>query len=58
MQAPGHRMSALQDFEAGRTLEVHETLGWAAAEAARRGVAAPTLALAYELAVGLDALPR
>ncbi|CAN0251391.1 unnamed protein product, partial [Phaeothamnion confervicola] len=28
-QAPTHRMSALQDYEAGRRLEVHETLGYA-----------------------------
>src|SRR5215469_1093148 len=27
--APGHRMSALQDLEAGRPLEVNETLGYA-----------------------------
>ena len=31
--APGHRLSALQDIEAGRPLEVHETLGYARAKA-------------------------
>lgn len=57
-QAPTHRMSALQDFEAGRRLEVHETLGYACREAQRLGVAAPTIALCYELVAGLDTLPR
>jgi 2-dehydropantoate 2-reductase len=57
-QAPTHRMSALQDFEAGRRLEVHETLGYAQREAARLGVAAPTIAFCYELVAGLDTLPR
>jgi len=56
--APGHRMSALQDLEAGRRLEVHETLGYAVAEAARLGLAAPTLGLCYRIAAGLDDLPR
>lgn len=57
-QAPTHRMSALQDFDAGRRLEVHETLGYAQREASRLGVAAPTIALCYELVAGLDTLPR
>ena len=57
-QAPGHRMSALQDLEAGRRLEVHETLGYAAREAQRLGVPAPTMALCYEIVSGLDSLPR
>jgi len=56
--APDHRMSALQDLEAGRRLEVHETLGYAVREAARLGVDAPTLALCYEIGAGLDALPH
>lgn len=54
--APGHRMSSLQDLDAGRPLEVHETLGYAAAEAARLGVAAPALQTAYAIGAGLDAL--
>lgn len=57
-QAPTHRMSALQDLEAGRALEVHETLGYALAEATRLGLPAPTIALCYELCAGLDSLPR
>ena len=57
-QAPTHRMSALQDFEAGRRLEVHETLGYAQREAQRLAVPAPTIAYCYELVAGLDTLPR
>ncbi|MEQ8493979.1 MAG: ketopantoate reductase C-terminal domain-containing protein, partial [Gammaproteobacteria bacterium] len=56
--APDHRMSALQDLEAGRRLEVHETLGYAVREAARLGVDAPTLAFCYAVGAGLDALTR
>lgn len=56
--APGHRMSALQDLEAGRALEVHETLGYVVAEARRLGVPAATLELCYEIAAGLNDLPR
>lgn len=57
-QAPRHRMSALQDFDAGRRLEVHETLGYAWREAERLALPAPTIGLCYELVAGLDALPR
>lgn len=57
-QAPRHRMSALQDFDAGRRLEVHETLGYAWRESERLGLAAPAMALCYELVAGLDGLPR
>jgi len=56
VSAPNHRMSALQDLEAGRELEVHETLGFAVREAGRLGVDAPTLALCYEIGAGLNAL--
>lgn len=57
-QAPQHRMSALQDFDAGRRLEVHETLGYAWRESQRLGLDAPTTGLCYELIAGLDTLPR
>lgn len=56
--APGHRMSSLQDTEAGRVLEVHETLGFAVQEAARLGLAAPALGELYALVAGLNELPR
>jgi 2-dehydropantoate 2-reductase len=36
--APGHRMSALQDVEAGRALEVNETLGYALEQARQLGL--------------------
>ncbi len=57
-QAPTHRMSALQDLEAGRRLEVHETLGYAAREAQRLSVPVPTIALCYDIVSGIDSLPR
>ncbi len=40
-RAPEHRMSSLQDLNAGRPLEVHETLGYALEKAAEHGVAMP-----------------
>jgi 2-dehydropantoate 2-reductase len=43
LRAPEHRMSSLQDVDAGRPLEVHETLGYALQKAAERGVAMPLL---------------
>ena len=51
-------MSALQDLEAGRPLEVHETLGYAVREASRLGLGAPALGLCYDIAAGLDLLSR
>jgi 2-dehydropantoate 2-reductase len=42
-RAPEHRMSALQDVNAGRPLEVHETLGYALQNAAEHGIAMPLL---------------
>src|SRR5712671_2507072 len=42
-RAPEHRMSSLQDVNAGRPLEVHETLGYALRKAAERGVPMPLL---------------
>jgi 2-dehydropantoate 2-reductase len=41
--APAHRMSALQDVEAGRPLEVNETLGYALAKARELGLELPQL---------------
>jgi 2-dehydropantoate 2-reductase len=42
-RAPEHRMSSLQDVNAGRPLEVHETLGYALQKAAERGIPMPLL---------------
>jgi 2-dehydropantoate 2-reductase len=38
VRAPAHRMSALQDVEAGRPLEVNETLGYACTKARALGL--------------------
>jgi 2-dehydropantoate 2-reductase len=58
VSAPDHRMSSLQDLQAGRPLEVEETLGYAVAEAARLDVAAPVLGVCYEYCSGLNTLQR
>jgi 2-dehydropantoate 2-reductase len=42
-RAPEHRMSSLQDVNAGRPLEVHETLGYALRKAAEHGIPMPLL---------------
>jgi len=43
LKAPGHRMSSLQDVEAGRPLEVNETLGYACDKAHELGLDLPLL---------------
>jgi 2-dehydropantoate 2-reductase len=43
VHAPDHRMSALQDANAGRPLEIHETLGYALRKGMEHGVAMPLL---------------
>ena len=52
--SPSHKMSALQDLERGRRLEIDETLGYAVAEARRLGVPAPTLEMCYSLLGGIN----
>jgi 2-dehydropantoate 2-reductase len=52
--APEHRMSTLQDLEAGRPLEVEETLGHAIRKAARLKLALPLLNSFYDLVAGID----
>ncbi|HIM61118.1 MAG TPA: 2-dehydropantoate 2-reductase [Dehalococcoidia bacterium] len=52
--SPGHRMSALQDLERGRRLEIDETLGYVVAEARRLGVPVPTLETCYSLLEGIN----
>ena len=54
VRAPGHRMSSLQDLEAGRPLEVHETLGYALDRAAQHGVRMPLIEVFYQLIAALD----
>lgn len=51
--APGHRMSTLQDLEAGRPLEVDETLGHAIHMAATLRLPMPLLSAFYELVSGI-----
>jgi 2-dehydropantoate 2-reductase len=52
--APLHRMSSLQDFDAGRTLELEETVAAALAEAGERGLEMPVLRSLYHLCRTLE----
>jgi 2-dehydropantoate 2-reductase len=52
--APTHRMSALQDVEAGRPLEVHETLGYACEKAREHGLDLPLLTAFTLLIAAID----
>lgn len=52
--APLHRVSSLQDFEAGRPLELDETIAVALREARERGIAMPTLDSLYRLCRTLE----
>jgi 2-dehydropantoate 2-reductase len=56
LQAPGHRMSSLQDLEAGRPLEIHETLGYALRKAAQNGLELPLVDNFYHLVAAVDRL--
>lgn len=56
--APQHRMSALQDVEAGRPLEVNETLGYAHDKARELGVELPLLECFRRLIAALDRTQR
>ena len=48
-QAPAHKLSTLQDLEQGKRLELEETLGYAVRQAAKLGVATPTMDTCYQL---------
>ncbi|MBV9911899.1 MAG: hypothetical protein JOZ93_04950 [Sinobacteraceae bacterium] len=54
VQAPGHRMSSLQDVEAARPLEIHETLGHALQMARAQALTTPLLETSYALTSLLD----
>jgi 2-dehydropantoate 2-reductase len=54
VKAPQHRMSTLQDLEAGRPLEVEETLGYAVRKAAQLKLPLPLLDSFYSLIAGID----
>ena len=51
--APDHRMSSLQDLEAGRPLEVEETLGHAARQASQLHLSLPLLETFYPLVAAI-----
>jgi 2-dehydropantoate 2-reductase len=50
----GHKMSALQDAERGRRVEVEETLGYAVRKGAELGVPVPALEVCYRLLSALN----
>jgi ketopantoate reductase len=56
--SPGHRMSTLQDLEAGRALEVEETLGWVVRMAKQHNLALPLLNSFYPLVAAIDRVRR
>lgn len=56
VHAPEHRMSSLQDLEAGRPLEIHETLGYALQKAALCGISLPLVEAFYGLISAADRL--
>lgn len=57
-RAPQHRMSALQDLEAGRPLEVEETFGYAVRKARELGLSLPLLESSHHLVAAIDRIRR
>lgn len=57
-RAPDHRMSALQDLEAGRPLEVEETFGYAVRKAAQLGLSVPLLEAFHHTVAAIDRTRR
>jgi 2-dehydropantoate 2-reductase len=57
-RAPQHRMSALQDIEAGRPLEVNETLGYACDKARELALTLPLLECFRRLIAAADRARR
>jgi len=53
-RAPDHRMSALQDLEAGRPLEIEETFGYATRQAKGLELPLPLVDAFYHLVAGID----
>jgi len=58
LKAPGHRMSSLQDVEAGRALEVNETLGYACDKARALHLELPLLECFRGLITAIDRTRR
>src|SRR5215470_9323805 len=54
LQAPTHKLSALQDVERGKRLEVEETLGYAVRQSAALGIPTPTMDTCYKLVAGIN----
>ena len=54
MQAPTHKLSALQDLERGKRLEVEETLGYAVRQGVELGIPTPTMDVCYKLMAGIN----
>jgi 2-dehydropantoate 2-reductase len=52
--ATAHKVSTLQDLERGRRLEVEETLGYTARQAAELGLQVPTVDTCYRLLAGIN----
>ncbi|MBS0365226.1 MAG: ketopantoate reductase family protein [Proteobacteria bacterium] len=57
-RAPGHRLSSLQDLDAGRPLEVHETLGYAVQRGRSLGLRLPLLETFLPLVAAVDRTRR
>jgi 2-dehydropantoate 2-reductase len=57
-RAPDHRMSALQDLEAGRPLEIEETFGYATQQARQLDLPLPLVDAFYHLVAGIDHAAR
>ena len=57
-RAPDHRMSALQDLEAGRPLEIEETFGYATQQARQLDLPLPLVDAFYHLVAGIDHATR
>ncbi|HUN72650.1 MAG TPA: 2-dehydropantoate 2-reductase [Steroidobacteraceae bacterium] len=58
LRAPDHRISALQDLEAGRPLEVEETFGYALRKAGELGLSLPLLEACHHLVAAIDRIRR
>jgi 2-dehydropantoate 2-reductase len=56
--APQHRMSSLQDLEARRSLEIHETLGYAIQKAAQVQLELPMTESYYRLIAAIDRMNK
>lgn len=57
-RAPDHRMSALQDLESGRPLEVEETFGYAVRKAKELRLSLPLLEAFHQLVAAIDRIRR